>query len=208
MNYRLACLAAPMLIGLGLSALASDDFKPLVRGQDASQFNLVEIGPRAIAIVDGEVRLAGKPEGYFATKKEYKNYVLKFEWMYERPEGLKSDADFDGNSGLLLHIEGELKVWPKSIEFNLQNKEVGRIYPIEGATFDGTWDVDAAQKAVRPVGQWNREEVTSRDGELTCTLNVVVVTRGKGASPGRGRIGWQSEGVPIRFRKLVVKELD
>ena len=154
------------------------------------------------------VRLSGRPEGYFATEKEYRNYVLKFEWMYERPEGLKADDDFGGNSGLLLHIQGPLKVWPRSIELNLQNTEVGRVYPIEGAALDATWDARAARKAVRPVGEWNRVEVTSRDGELTCKLNEVVVTRGRGAAPVRGRIGWQSEGVPIRFRELRIKELD
>jgi hypothetical protein len=121
---------------------------------------------------------------------------------------LKSDPDFQCNSGLLLHIQGDLKVWPRSVEFQLANHEVGRIYPIEGAKFDGKWNAEAARKATKPVGEWNREEVTSRDGELTCTLNGVVVTQGKGASPDQGRIGWQSEGVPIRFRNVMIKVLD
>jgi hypothetical protein len=208
MSRRPSPLAALLLAALGLSPVAADDFEPLVRGREPSQFVLIGIGPDTIIVEDGEVRLSGKPEGYFATKKEYQNYVLTFEWKYERPDSLKSDSDFQSNSGLLLHIQGELKVWPKSIEFQLANHEVGQIYPIDGARFDGKWDAEAARKATRPVGQWNREEVTSRDGELTCTLNGVVVTRGKGASPNRGRIGWQSEGVPIRFRKLMIKALD
>jgi hypothetical protein len=196
------------LAALGLTARAADEFESLVHGRDASQFELVGIGPDSITIERGEVRLSGKPEGYFATKKEYRNYVLTFEWKYERPDSLKTDTDFPTNSGLLLHIVGDLKVWPRSIEFQLANHEVGRIYPIDGARFDGKWDADAARKATRPLGEWNREEVASRDGELTCTLNGVVVTRGRGAFPSRGRIGWQSEGVPIRFRKLMIKPLD
>src|SRR4051794_8669056 len=196
------------LAALGLTARAADEFESLVRGRDASQFELVGIGPDTITVERGEVRLAGKPEGYFATKKEYNNYILTFEWKYERPASLKSDADFPTNSGLLLHITGDLKVWPRSIEFQLANHEVGQIYPIDGAKFDGTWDAEAARKATRPVGEWNREVVTSRDGGLICTLNGVVVTRGKGAKPDRGRIGWQSEGVPIRFRKITIRPLD
>jgi hypothetical protein len=208
MNCRTWHLAAALLSALGLSAFEPDDFEPLVQGNDPSQFHLVGIKDETITVKDGEVRLSGKPEGYFATKKEYKNYVLRFEWMYERPDSLKSDTDFQSNSGLLLHIQGELKVWPRSIEFQLANHEVGQIYPIEGAKFEGKWDAGAARKATKTVGEWNREEVTSRDGELTCTLNDVIVTQGKGASPDRGRIGWQSEGVPIRFRQLVIKKLD
>jgi hypothetical protein len=201
-------LAAVVLAALGISAVAADDFEPLVHGREPSQFELVGIGPETLTIEDGEIRLSGKPEGYFATRKVYQNYVLTFEWRYERPESLKSDADFRSNSGLLLHIQGDAKVWPRSIEFQLANHEVGQIYPIDGARFDGEWDAAAARRATRPVGEWNREEVTSRDGGLTCTLNGVAVTRGKGATPSRGRIGWQSEGVPIRFRKLMIKALD
>jgi hypothetical protein len=208
MSRRRSRFAALVLAVLGISAVAADKSEPLVRGREPSQFELVGIGPETITIEDGEVRLSGKPEGYFATKKEYQNYVLTFEWKYERPESLKSDSDFRSNSGLLLHIQGDLKVWPRSIEFQLANHEVGQIYPIDGARFDGKWDAEAARRATRPVGEWNREEVTSRDGELTCTLNGVVVARGKGASPNRGRIGWQSEGVPIHFRKLMIKALD
>jgi hypothetical protein len=208
MSRRRSRFAALLLAALGFSMIAADDFEPLVRGREPSQFELVGIGPEAIAIEDGEVRLSGKPEGYFATKKDYQDYVLTFEWKYERPEGLKSDSDFRSNSGLLLHIQGDLKVWPRSIEFQLANHEVGQIYPIDGAAFDGKWDAEAARRATRPVGEWNREEVTSRGGELTCKLNGVVIARGKGASPARGRIGWQSEGVPIRFRKLMIKTLN
>src|SRR5437660_1213803 len=89
----------------GRGPAAASDFKPVLTGDDVNQFTLVEIGPRTVSIKGGEVRVTGKPNGYFATKASFKNYVLRFEWMYERPEGLKSDAAFRGNSGLLLHIK-------------------------------------------------------------------------------------------------------
>lgn len=202
-------LAALLVVAAGLNALAArDEFKALVRGDDPEQFRLVNIGPETITIKDGEVRVTGKPAGYFATKDEYKNYVLSFEWMYERPEGLEADEKFRGNSGLLLHIQPPQKVWPRSIEFQLMNQEVGKIYPIAGAKFEGKWDREAYKKAIKPVGQWNLEEVTSRDGAMTCTLNGVEVTRGEHAEPDHGAIGWQSEGSPIRFRNLKIKVLD
>lgn len=208
MSRRLKLIALPVLFALGSVSLAAEDARPLVRGGDPSQFHLVGIGPESLTIADGEIRLTGKPEGYFATKDSFANYELSFEWIYERPEGLVSDETFEGNGGLLLHIEGELKVWPRSIELQLMNREVGQIYPIEGAVFDGKWDESAAKRAVNPVGQWNQETVTSRNGELTCVLNGVVVTRGQGARPARGQIGWQSEGAPMRLRKIMIRELE
>ncbi|HWE37657.1 MAG TPA: DUF1080 domain-containing protein [Isosphaeraceae bacterium] len=205
---RLALVAAAALC-LGMQAGEDEGFKHLVQGDDPAQFQLVGIDAKTISIKDGdEVHVSGKPNGYFATKKSYKNYVLKFEWKYERPDGLAADAKFKGNSGLLLHIQGEAKVWPRCIEFQLANSEVGKIYPIDGARFSGKWDRDAYTKAIRPVGEWNKEQVTSKDGALTCTLNGTVVTGGTGANPDHGAIGWQSEGAPIVFRNIKIKPLD
>jgi len=195
------------LAAAAFPALA-DDAVALVKGEDPSQFELVAIGPDTIAIHDGEIRVSGRPNGYFATKQSYRNYRLAFDWMYERPEGLESDARFRGNSGLLVHIEPPHKVWPKCIEVQLMNADAGHSFAIQGAKFQGTQDAEAQRKAIKPVGQWNHEEVTCRDGAITCLINGTAVSRGTGATPDHGPIGWQSEGAPIRFRNLTIEELD
>ena len=38
------------------------------------------------------------------------------------------------------------------------------------------------------------------------TINGVEVARGTGARPDHGPIGWLSEGAPIRFRKVEIRE--
>jgi hypothetical protein len=194
------------VVGRGTS-VAADEFVPLFPDLDVKSMEFVGIGPETIQIVEGEIRVSGKPNGYFATKKDYKNYVLKFEWMYERPSNLESDAKFRGNSGLLLHIQEPHKVWPKCIEIQLQNSSAGAVIAIGGAKCQGQ-RTPAAKEAIRPVGQWNQEEVTCRDGSITCTINGVVASRGTGATPDRGPIGWQSEGAPIRFRNVLIRALD
>jgi hypothetical protein len=203
-------LALAIVTVLTFSARAADDegFQPVVIGADASQFELVGIKPSTIEIKDGLISVSGMPNGYFATKKPYKNYVLKFDWMYERPEGLASDAAFNGNSGLLVHIEEPHKVWPKCIEVQLQNKDAGNIFAINGSKFSGKKDADAQKKAIKPVGEWNQEEVTCKDGEIVCKINGVEVAKGTGAAPDHGTIGWQSEGKPIKFRNMMIKPLD
>ncbi len=201
-------------LGFALALIVSrpgiaDDFRPLVQGQEPGQFLLVGITPETITISDdGEVRLSGKPNGYFATKESYKNYVLEYEWMYERPDGLEDDAKFNGNSGLLIHTVEPHKVWPKCIEVQLGYKDAGHIFAINGAQFAGKKDAEAQAKARKPVGQWNQEEVTCRGAEVVCKLNGIEVDRGTGASPDGGQIGWQSEGAPIRFRNIRIKPLD
>lgn len=193
------------------SVSATDDrdgFKSLVSGDDAAQFALIGINPDTITLKDGEIRLTGKPNGYFATKASYKNYVLEFEWMYERPDGYKDGDRFDGNSGLLVHISGEHKVWPKCVEAQLANSDAGNLFAINGAKFTGKKDAPAQKGAIKPVGQWNKEIVTCKDGAIACVINGVEVAKGTGATPAEGPIGWQSEGSPIRFRNLRIKVLD
>ena len=202
-------MAAALVVLLGLAARAADEgFTPLVKGDDPKQFELVGIGPDALQIEStGEIRVAGKPNGYFATKSSYKNYVLEFEWMYERPDGLESDAKFKGNSGVLLHIQAH-KVWPQSVEVQLENKDAGHIFAIGGSKFQGKKDGDAQKRAIKAVGQWNKEEIVCKDGAITCSINGIEVDTGTGASPDGGPIGWQSEGAPIRFRNLRIKTRD
>lgn len=197
----------PVLVSLSAAA-DEGGFVPLVKGDDPAQFELVGIKPETIRIADGEIHVSGKPNGYFATRDVYRNYVLRFDWMYERPENLASDARFNGNSGLLIHVQKPHKVWPKSIEVQLLNSDAGHIFAIFGSRFEGQKNPEAQRKAIKPVGQWNHEEVTCQDGKVTCTINGIEVDRGQGASPDSGYIGWQSEGGPIRFRNLAIKKLD
>ncbi len=201
---------AVTVAALSCFAVRADDggFVPLVKGDDPTQFELVGIGPETVKIIDGEVRVSGRPNGYFATKETFHNYVLEFQWIYDRPEGLKSDAAFDGNSGVLVHLQKPHKVWPQSIEVQLFHPDAGNIFAIFGAKFQGTKNAEAQKKAIKPAGQWNQMEVTSRDGTIACKINGVEVDRGKGATPDRGQIGWQSEGSAIRFRNMRIKTLE
>jgi hypothetical protein len=190
-------------------ANADDEgFRPLVQGDDVQQFTLEKIGPETMTIKDGEVRLSGKPNGYFATKASYKNYVLRFDWMYERPSGLESDRSFRGNSGLLLHIREPHKVWPACIEVQLMNADAGNTFGVRPGKFQGKKDAEAQKRAIKPVGEWNATEVTCRDGSIVVTINGTEVARGTGADPDHGPIAWQSEGAPIRFRNLRIKPLE
>jgi hypothetical protein len=204
MNVRAWFLiVSAVFLGLVTSSRGAEEFRPLVSGDDLAQFTLVKLDGKSMTVKDGEVRVSGTPNGYFATKQAYKNYVLRFEWMYERPETLKNDASFRGNSGLLVHIK-EDKIWPKSVEVQLANSDAGNIFGVDGAKFSGKKDSAAQRKAVKPVGEWNVMEVVSKDGALSCTLNGVAVARGTGEL-SEGTIAWQSEGSPIRFRKLAIK---
>ncbi len=215
MNRRcLAVVTALLLttiVGASTRHQDADGFIPLVEGTEPGQFALIGLTPDSIRIEDGVVMLTGKPNGYFATKADYSDYVLSFDWKYDRPDELTDDASFDGNSGLLLHISGEHKVWPKCVEAQLQFGDAGHVFAINGSTFKGEVpeaERKAAQKAARkPVGEWNEMEVVCRGDRIECKINGKLIDQGVEAAPARGPIGWQSEGRPISIRNIRLKPL-
>jgi hypothetical protein len=198
-----------VVLGLGSAFPArAGDFVPVIKDDDVEALELVGIGPDTLAVSAGEIRISGKPNGYFATKESYKNYELKFEWMYERPSDLESDAKFRGNSGLLIHIQMPHKVWPKCVEVQLMNASAGVIIPLGGVKCERTRDAAAQKEAIKPVGQWNLEEVTCRGDSIVCKINGREISRGTGCTIDSGPIGWQSEGAPIRLRNVMIRTLD
>jgi hypothetical protein len=128
--------------------------------------------------------------------------------MYERPDSYKDGDRFDGNSGVLIHLTPPDKVWPKCTEAQLANNDAGNLFAINGAKFNAKTDKAAQKKAIKPVGQWNEMEIVCKDGAITCSINGVEVSKGTGASPSEGTIGFQAEGAPIRFRYLRIKKTD
>ncbi len=202
--------AVPILMVAAIApgwARPLDEGTSLVVGTAPGQFDLVGIGPEAIAIVDGEVRLTGRPLGYFATRADYADFVLTFDWRFDRPADLVSDAKFRGNGGVLLRIARPHRVWPDAVEVQLAQGDPGALFALKDTDFAARADPEAQKAAVRPVGQWNRAEVTCRGGTIISRLNGVEVARGERARVVPGPIGWQSEGKPIRFRDLRIKPL-
>ena len=58
-----------------------------------------------------------------------------------------------------------------------------------------------------PFGTWDHYEITSRNGKVTVVLNGVLVNEGTGAWPEEGNICLQSEGWPVHYRNVEIKEL-
>src|SRR5664279_341336 len=116
---------------------AEQRWTPMFNGKDFEGFAF-HLGQEGAAnngtftIKDGVIICTGKPAGYMYTKKSYSRYTLKYDWAFSRPEGLKDDKEFQGNSGCLIHIgaENALGVWPRSVEVQGMHNQAGLILPI------------------------------------------------------------------------------
>src|SRR5204863_3500099 len=91
------------------------------------------------AVHDGMVHVLGKEFGYICTEREYENYHLTVEFKWgERRWPPRETAVRD--SGILLHMVGPDKTWPRSIECQIQEHDCGDFYLVDGTaiTVDGT----------------------------------------------------------------------
>ena len=160
-------------------------------------------------VEDGILICSGKPSGYMYTEKSYGNYTLQFEFAFKRPEGLNSDAEFRGNSGCLIHIgeRNALGVWPRSIEVQGANQQMGLILPIpRDVKCTRTFDKEALARVLKPVGQFNKVEIEVRGGNMVISINGAVVSTVGDCELTEGPIGFQSEGAETHWKSIRIRE--
>jgi hypothetical protein len=178
-------------------------------------------------VENGQVHVSGTEYGYFITEKEYENYHLLVEFRW----GEKTHAPREGkarDSGVLFHVNGEDKVWPQSIEFQMIEGGTGDIILVGNSSltvkdetknrgrFDrfgkGAWkDVagyrDPGREVERPHGQWNQLDLWAEGDHVRYYVNGVLVNEGTRASLTKGKILFQSEGAEVFFRKIELRRL-
>ncbi len=160
-------------------------------------------------IKDGILICSGKPAGYMYTPKSYSHYTLECELAFQRPEGLTNDADFGGNSGCLIHV-GEpnaLGVWPRSIEVQGMNREMGIILPIpRNLKCTRTFDKERLARVRKPVGQFNKIEIEVNRGDMIIKINGEVISTVGACELTEGPIGFQSEGAETHWKNIRIRE--
>jgi len=163
------------------------------------------------AVENGAVHVMGKYFGYMSTLKSYSNYYLKvvFKWgakqYFPRQTG-KRDA------GILYHfgLMEEDTVWPKSIEFQIQEQDCGDFWCVKHTNVDSPnkWEVAWDQKHIfrtadfeKPRGEWNTLEIICNGNQIEHYVNGHLVNWGTG-SVAEGRILLQSEGAEIFYKSV------
>lgn len=202
---------------LAAPAAADDGFQPLFNGKDLAGWKTF-LDPKAKdadpahvwTVYDGIIQCTGKPAGYLITDKEFGDYVLKLQWRW--PAGTKG-----GNSGVLVHTQAPDKIWPKAVEAQLQHGAAGDFWLI-----DAKLDIDPARQdpkvkrhffrtvktgVEKPIGEWNQYEITCLGDSVKLVINGQEVNSGTKGELTKGKILLQSEGAPIDFRDIQIKEL-
>jgi len=189
--------AKPLFNGLDFEGWS---FHPVKEGSDNTE---------SMTIKDGVIFCPGEPRGYMYTNKSFSDYIVSYEWAFDRPADLEADSLFKGNSGCLVHIgeKNALGVWPLSIEVQGQHRQAGLILPIpRSVKCKRTYDQEARNKAINPVGEWSTMTVDVKGGDMLIRVNGIQVSTVKESELTSGSLGLQSEGASIRWRNIKILE--
>ena len=127
------------------------------------------------------------------TKKEYGNFVFRFE--YKLQPGGNNGVDVRGMEIQILDDDAPKHARLKACQYH------GSIY----------CRVPAKRGHQKPIGQWNQQEILVKGRHVKVTLNGVVIvdaeTDHSALSRARGPIGFKGHREHVEFRNLRIKEL-
>jgi hypothetical protein len=198
-----------------------DGFKPLFNGKDLTGWVNVNCAPETFTVKNGVIVCTGVPTGVIRSDRHYENFVLEMEWMHLKPKG---------NAGLFIWsdpLTAPGTPFTRSIEVQVmdgveaRNKRGdviytsdGDVFSIHGATLkpdrphpDGWQRCLPSEKRSKPAGQWNHYRVECNDGVLKLAVNGRVVSGASQCTPRKGYICLESEGSPVHFKNIRIKEL-
>jgi len=199
--------------GFGWRALTADDFTKVNSADDTWAWK------------EGVLHCTGRPVSVMRTKREFTNFELVCEWMH-----LKSA----GNSGIFVwttpeSIDRLTKAGkpglPHGIEVQVLDLEYGGKNKADWYTSHGdVFPVGTQMKPFPPVApngkrsfpskqlskginEWNHYYVRAINGEVRLWVNGEEVSGGTGCKPSTGYLCLESEGSPIQFKNLRIREL-
>jgi len=205
-----------------LQHVSAQEFKQLFNGKDLNGwYSFLKVSGKnndtsnVFSLNDGLLKITGKEFGYIVTERSFTDFhlVVEFKWG-EKKYPPREDRVRD--NGICYYVVPTDKVWPRSVECQIQEGDCGDFWLIDSVTavVDGVQQGPTKNTRVikkkdneQPTGEWNRIEVIANKGKCTHIVNGVIVNEAENVSLRSGRILIQSEGAEIFYRKIEIKEL-
>ena len=202
----------------GWRVLTADDFAPVNGAADTWTWQK-------------EVLLcSGRPIGVMRTQKMYTNFELMLEWRHLKAAGnsgvfvwVSAEALADLKPDVLPSqgIEVQILDHGYSEQYSKRTGKKGDWFTTNGDVFavgkskmqpfpptspNGSRSFPRKQLS-KGAGSWNRYYVRCINGEVRLWVNGEEVSGGTGCQPASGYWCLESEGSPIEFRNILVREL-
>jgi len=205
--------------GLGWAAMTEADFAP------------VNCDPNTWRWTNGLIYCTGQPIGVIRSKKQYTNLELVVEWSHQTsggnsgvflwatPESIRALEKGDGRlpTGVEVQVldhgyaEQYEKEHKKKADWFTSHGDVfptgsTKLIPFPPLSPDGSRSFPRQNRS-KGAGQWNHYYVRAINGEVRLWVNGEEVSGGNQAKPATGYLCLESEGAPVIFRNLRIREL-
>jgi len=179
---------------------------------------------------DGILYCTGKPIGVHRSKKEYTNFELVIQWRHMKSGGnsgvfawVKPEAltDLPPNKLPRYGIEVQMldhgykanyiKRTGKKPDWFSTNGDVfavgnSKMKPFPPLSPNGSRSFPSKNLS-KGIGEWNHYYVRAINGELRLWVNGEEVSGGNNCDPKTGYLCLESEGAPIEFQNIRIREL-
>ena len=219
-------LSLVLLLAAAVAARAANDdgFVPLFNGRDLTGWVNANCAPETWSVRDGLIHCTGQPTGALRTERQYENFILEVEWRH---------LSSGGNSGVFIWgtpiaapgvpflrgIEVQVLDHGYAEQYEKQNGKKsdwftthGDVFPIHGATMkpfgrhNGERSFPSENRNKRSP-EWNHYRIVGMNGGLRLSVNGKEVSGGENCNYRKGYLALESEGAPVEFRNVRIKEL-
>jgi hypothetical protein len=205
--------AGVVFAALALGASPEPGFHALFDGKTLNGWKLVGgVGPGYV-VEDGKIVCPVEGGGNLFTEKEYANFILRLEF--------KLTPGANNGVGIRAPYEGDAAY--KGMEIQVLDDTAERYANLRPGQYTGSiYDVVPAKREfLKPVGEWNREEITANGRRITVKLNGTIIVdadldsvkdphvleKHPGLARTAGHIGFLGHHTRVEFRNIRVKEL-
>ena len=179
---------------------------------------------------DGVISCTGTPVGVVQSRKSYKNFELIVQWRHLRSAGnsgvfvwaTKESLDDlkEGNGRLPKGIECQVLDHGYAANYEKHNKKKPDWFTTHGDVFpvgvkmkpfppispNGSRSFPSKNRS-KGVNQWNHYYIRCINGEIRLWVNGEEVSGGTNCQPSEGFLCLESEGSPVEFKNLRIREL-
>ncbi|QDU30733.1 hypothetical protein ETAA8_58810 [Anatilimnocola aggregata] len=203
--------------GPGWVALGEADFKNVNCADDTWSWK------------DGVAHCTGKPVGVIRTEKQYKNFELVVQWQHlksagnsgvfvwaipESLEGLKPNSLPQGVEVQVLdhgYTENYEKATGKKADWFSTNGDVFPVGKVKMKPFPPTSPNGQrsfpTKNLSKGINEWNHYYIRAINGEVRLWVNGEEVSGGTDITPSSGFLCLESEGSPVEFKGIKIREL-